>query len=78
MCCMYTQRRYYARVGFDLWLTTFKPYSDKFRSHRKHFHDFIGTRSAMSRFEQLEEVEARRFLLQMLKGPEKFVDHIRA
>lgn len=66
------------RVGFDRWLTTFKFYNDEFKLHRKLFHNYIGTRSAMKKFEQLEEIETRRFLLRVLNDPNGFIGHIRA
>lgn len=66
------------RVGFDRWLTTLMTYDNKLKLHRKHFHNFIGTRSALSKFERLEEIETRRFLLQVLNNPINFLDYIQA
>ena len=68
----------YNRVGFQRWLTTFKYYGDEFRAHRRLFRGFIGTKSSMARFEELEEQETRRFLHRVLHKPDKFMDYIRS
>lgn len=39
--------------------------------------NFMGTRAAVKRFEDVEEVEARRLLLRIMDRPDKFMDHIR-
>lgn len=39
--------------------------------------NFMGTRAAVKRFEDVEEVEARRLLLRIMDRPNKFMDHIR-
>lgn len=39
--------------------------------------NFMGTRAAVRRFEEVEEVETRRLLLRILDRPDKFMDHIR-
>lgn len=41
-------------------------------------HNLIGTRAAMERFEELEEIETRRFLLKVLNAPDNLLNHIRA
>lgn len=66
------------RVGFDRWLTSFKHYDNELKTHRKLIHNLIGTHAAMERFEELEEIETRRFLLKVLNGPDNILDHIRA
>lgn len=66
----------YLRVGLDK-VTTFLLYGDTFKQHRKWFQSYIGTRSAIQRFEGHEETETRRFLLRVLDDPEHFMDHLR-
>lgn len=39
---------------------------------------YIGTRAAVSQHYELEEVEARRFMLRLLDDPENFLQHIRS
>lgn len=41
-------------------------------------HNLIGTRAAMERFEELEEIETRRFILKVLNTPDNLLNHIRA
>lgn len=66
------------RVGFDRWLTALKHYDNEFKMHRKLMHNLIGTRAAMERFEELEEIETRRFILKVLNTPDNLLNHIRA
>lgn len=66
------------RVGFDRWLTSLKHYDNEFKMHRKLMHNLIGTRAAMERFEELEEIETRRFLLNVLNASDNLLNHIRA
>ncbi|KAJ5109988.1 hypothetical protein N7532_002633 [Penicillium argentinense] len=47
------------------------------RSYRRAMARIIGTRASMSKFDDLLETEARRFIWRVLHTPERFVDHIR-
>ena len=64
------------RVGFDK-VTTFTKYGDTLKLHRKLLYNYVGTRNAMKKHEEVMEVETRRFLLRLLDSPEKFRDHSR-
>ncbi|KAL5481169.1 hypothetical protein ACEPAI_10110 [Sanghuangporus weigelae] len=52
------------------------PYTDRFRSYRKNFHAIIGTKAAVSRFSDLQDVEMRRFLLRVLEEPGRLLQHV--
>lgn len=52
-------------------------YSDRFRSYRKVMHQVLGSKTTVTRFNPLQEVEIRRFLLRVLHRPEDLVQHIR-
>ncbi|KAI9934766.1 hypothetical protein ASPWEDRAFT_654684 [Aspergillus wentii DTO 134E9] len=62
--------------GWNLILGTL-PYSDRFRSYRKILHQQIGSNLSVSRFNHVQETEARRFLLRVLNSPEDVIHHIR-
>lgn len=53
------------------------PYGDRFRRYRRFFHKLIGSGAAMKQFHPIEEVEARRFIRQVLEDPNKLSAHIR-
>ncbi|KAJ7132207.1 cytochrome P450 [Mycena epipterygia] len=61
------------------WKNTFvlTPYGDRFRNYRKLAHSLFGSRSTMSSFEPLEELETHRFLKRLLSNPDALQDHIR-
>ncbi|KAE8155236.1 cytochrome P450 [Aspergillus avenaceus] len=52
-------------------------YTDRFRAYRKMIHRVLGTKSLASRFNSLQEVETRRFLLRVLQSPDDLIQHIR-
>ncbi|KAL5501302.1 hypothetical protein ACEPAH_8562 [Sanghuangporus vaninii] len=52
-------------------------YSDRFRAYRKNIHAILGSKAAVSQFNQLQNVEVRRFLLRTLEDPDKLLQHIR-
>lgn len=54
-----------------------QPYSDRFRTYRKVIHQVIGSKATAARFNPLQEVEIRRFLLRVLDRPNDLVQHIR-
>ena len=47
------------------------------RQYRKAMARIIGSRSSMSKFDGMLEVEARRFLWRVLNHPKDFVNHTR-
>ncbi|KAL2844159.1 cytochrome P450 [Aspergillus pseudoustus] len=53
-------------------------YSDTFRAYRKAMHRVLGTKTAISQFNDLQDIEARRFLLRVLDKPGDLIQHIRA
>ena len=56
---------------------TLLPYDDRFRWHRKNFHRVIGTRTSMSIYNPVEEIESHRFLKRVLVDPAELMKHIR-
>ncbi|KLO04415.1 cytochrome P450 [Schizopora paradoxa] len=52
-------------------------YGPRHKEIRKILHQFIGSGDAVARHHPIIEVEARRFLLRILRSPCKFADHIR-
>ncbi|KLO09945.1 cytochrome P450 [Schizopora paradoxa] len=63
--------------GFDAVLSMQGP-GEKWRSARRRIHNSIGTRAAVSQFNDLLELEGRRLALAFLDSPEKFVEHFQA
>jgi hypothetical protein len=55
----------------------FLSYGDRFRYYRKNIHRVIGSRAAMAVYEQIEEIETRRFLKRVFAKPEQLQAHIR-
>ncbi|KAG1745676.1 cytochrome P450 [Suillus lakei] len=55
----------------------FLPYGDRFRRHRKNFHRVIGSRAAVDAYNEIEEVETRRFLKRVLAKPDELQEHIK-
>lgn len=64
------------RVGWENSLALMR-YGDRFRTIRKNVHQYLGTGNSMLQHHPMEETEARRFLLRVLKSPNKLADHIR-
>lgn len=58
-------------------MVSMQAYGEQHRAGRKLIHAYIGTREAMKRLEELEEVENRRFLLRVLRDPTQLNQHIR-
>lgn len=52
-------------------------YNDLFRTYRKNISRIIGSKHAVSRFDELQEAEVGHFLLHVLSSPEKLTEHIR-
>jgi len=53
------------------------PYSDRLRAYRKNVHGVIGSKWVISQFDDLQDVEVRRFLLRVLDKPMDLLQHIR-
>lgn len=52
-------------------------YDDRWRAQRRHFHAFVGTRSALKQYESLLEHEARQLALHVLRTPGALDESIR-
>lgn len=50
---------------------------EEVRELRKRIHQVIGSRSALARFEELQEIETHRFLLRTMRKPKDVVRHIK-
>ncbi|KAG1855193.1 cytochrome P450 [Suillus subalutaceus] len=55
----------------------FLPYGDRFRRQRKNLHRVIGSRTAVDVYNEIEEVETRRFLKRLLANPDQLQEHVR-
>ncbi|KAL2871204.1 cytochrome P450 [Aspergillus lucknowensis] len=64
------------RVGWNDSLAM-QTYSDTFRAYRKAMHRVLGTKNAVAQFNDLQDVEVRRFLLRVLERPGDLIQHIR-
>ncbi|KAG1817246.1 cytochrome P450 [Suillus subaureus] len=53
------------------------PDGDRFRRYRRNLHRVIGTRAAVGTYNQIEEVETRRFLKRVLTKPGQLQTHVR-
>jgi hypothetical protein len=51
--------------------------SNRFRAYRKNIGRILGSQTAAAKFNTLQDVEIRRFLLRLLEKPDKLVQHIR-
>lgn len=51
-------------------------YSDRFRAYRKAMQPYLGSEAAVAQYNNLQEIEARRFLLRVLNDQAKFPEHI--
>lgn len=51
--------------------------AEDIRNYRRPIARVIGNKAALSKFEELQEVETHRLLLRTLKEPEKLVQHIK-
>ncbi|KAL7654613.1 hypothetical protein ACMYSQ_006619 [Aspergillus niger] len=54
-----------------------QPYNARFRAYRKALHQVLGTKALVSRFDTLQELEARRLLRRMLEDPGEWVQHLK-
>ncbi|RYP09137.1 hypothetical protein DL765_008562 [Monosporascus sp. GIB2] len=62
--------------GWEHFLSSL-PYGNRLRAFRQGFHRFFGTRAALSGFQDLQELEAHRFLLRVLRTPDRLLQHVR-
>jgi hypothetical protein len=51
--------------------------SNRFRAYRKAIHGVIGTKGAVAKFNSVQDIEVRRFLLRTLEKPKDLFQHIR-
>lgn len=51
-------------------------YSDRLRAYRKAMQPYLGSETAVSQYNELQEVESHRFLLRVLKDPKNLIQHI--
>ncbi|KPM41882.1 O-methylsterigmatocystin oxidoreductase [Neonectria ditissima] len=58
-------------------LLSFQQYDAEFRQQRKLVHQQLGTKTAVARFRDVQDVESRRFLFRVLEDPKNLVDHIK-
>lgn len=63
--------------GYTLLLNLLQ-YDDTFRLHRKFVHQQFGTKSIVSRFHDVLDMESHRFLFRILEDPAELVEHIKA
>ncbi|TDL20075.1 cytochrome P450 [Rickenella mellea] len=54
-----------------------QPYGPRFRAYRKNMSQIIGTKSAVSQFALLEEVETRKFLKRVMDNPDGLMWHVK-
>lgn len=63
------------RVGWDKTLS-FLPYNDQLRSHRKKAHICLRSEASIKSNDAIQEIEVGHFLLRLLRGPDRLVEHI--
>ncbi|KAL3461172.1 cytochrome P450 [Aspergillus heterothallicus] len=63
-------------VGWEH-ILAMQTYSDTFRAYRRAMHRVLGTKNVISQFNELQDVEVRRFLLRVRENPGDLVQHIR-
>ncbi|PYH88101.1 cytochrome P450 [Aspergillus ellipticus CBS 707.79] len=54
-----------------------QPYNARFRAYRKAMHRVLGSKVSTARFNDLQDLEVRRFLLRVLESPKDLIQHIR-
>ncbi|GKZ33657.1 hypothetical protein AbraIFM66950_003685 [Aspergillus brasiliensis] len=54
-----------------------QPYGGRFRAYRKALHQVLGTKTLVSKFNSLQELEARRLLRRIVDDPDNWVQHLR-
>lgn len=66
----------FCRIGWENSLGL-SPYSSQFRAYRKKTAKVVGSPTAASRFNRLQEAEVGYFLLHLLDSPKGLVEHFR-
>ncbi|KAE8164000.1 cytochrome P450 [Aspergillus tamarii] len=64
-------------AGWDKILGTLEYSNPSFKDMRKALGHQIGSKTAVSRFNAVQDLEVRRFLLRVLEDPDKLLQHIR-
>ncbi|UKZ78143.1 hypothetical protein TrVFT333_005877 [Trichoderma virens FT-333] len=62
--------------GYDGFMPPMQ-YTDQYRQHRKFIHQQLGTKILASRFNTVQDIESRRFLLRIMNDPQNFFEHIK-
>ncbi|KAJ5111438.1 hypothetical protein N7532_001973 [Penicillium argentinense] len=62
-------------VGWEH-ILAMQPYSSRFRAYRKAMQPYLGSEQAVAQYNSLQEVEAHRFLLRVLRCQNKLAQHI--
>lgn len=57
-------------------MTQFLQYGGELKHHRTLMQSYVGSRAALDHVQELQEIEARRFLLKVFEEPSGFFDHI--
>lgn len=70
------QSKFIGIVGMSKFLA-FLNYNSEFRHHRKLVHQQLGTRAVSAKFQGIQDVESRRFLLRILRDPKNLMKHIK-
>ena len=52
-------------------------YDHQFKLYRRNIHAILGSRAAVSNFDELHEIEVRRFAFRILETPGRLIQHIR-
>lgn len=61
-------------IGLDLWGSL--PHGDLHRAYRKMSHAVMGNHTVVEKWAWCMDVETRRYLLRLLRSPNKFFEHI--
>jgi hypothetical protein len=64
------------RVGFKN-ITAMHKYDDTWKNQRKNITKVASSKASIAEFDKIGEVEAARFLLNLLRAPDRLNDHIR-
>ena len=52
-------------------------YGERFRSYRKIIYQMMGSKTAITQFHTLMQIESRRFLSRCIESPEELREHVR-
>ncbi|KAL7940940.1 cytochrome P450 [Trichoderma barbatum] len=62
--------------GYDGFMPPMQ-YTDQYRQHRKFIHQQLGTKTLASRFNEVQDIESKRFLLRIMNDPQNLFEHIK-